>query len=118
MGSVVETSTPGTYVCPITYTIANLPLGTQPWVHWSVNGAPIDDPSPINLNGPLDIITGDGGYNMRQMIQIILAAVSAKLSGLPSGPAVIKDASGNNNRISVTFDANNNRIAVTYTPPG
>jgi hypothetical protein len=64
-----------------------------------------------------DAITGDAGQNMRQKMDLILAAVSAKLSGLPNGPIVVRNAGDTANRITVTFDANNNRTAVTYNPP-
>jgi hypothetical protein len=51
VGAVHETNTPGTYVCLVTYPAADLPTGTLPWVHWSVNGVMIDDPAPLSCNG-------------------------------------------------------------------
>jgi hypothetical protein len=65
VGTVFETSTPGTYICLVTYTAGNLPVGTAPVVHWSVNGALIDDPMPLPLfqatiaavNGPVESVT-------------------------------------------------------------
>lgn len=59
-GTAYETSTPGTYVCLVTYPAAALPPGSVPWVHWDVNGTLIDDPSPIQVNGQGPIKRGAG----------------------------------------------------------
>jgi hypothetical protein len=69
----------------------------------------------LAANG-LDAVLCDG-FNGRQVLALVLAAVSAKLSGLPLGPAIIRAADDSANRISVNFDASNNRTSVTYTPP-
>jgi hypothetical protein len=53
VGTVYEASTAGTYICLVTYTTGNLPLGTLPIVHWSVNGTAVDDPLPISAFQPL-----------------------------------------------------------------
>jgi hypothetical protein len=106
----------GLYGCEITLATP-LALGTVLYVRWSVNGVLVDDPSPAPLNGPLDPIVGTNAHNMRQKLELILSAVAASLSGLPSGPAVFRDEGNTANLISTTFDANDNRTTVVFTPP-
>lgn len=67
--------------------------------------------------GEFDSITGTNGHNMRQKLELVLAAAAAKLSGLPSGPAVFRDEGDSQNVITTTFDGNSNRTAVVFTPP-
>jgi hypothetical protein len=47
------------------------------------------------------------------MVQRLLAAALAgKISGLPTGPAIIRNILDSKTRITVTFDVNTNRTAV------
>jgi hypothetical protein len=54
------------------------------------------------------------GYTPKDVMKIIGAAVAAKLSGLPAGPAVIRNLGDSLNRITVNFDANTNRTSITF----
>lgn len=67
----------------------------------------------------LDAIQAATGINIRQAINLILAMLpSGKLSGLPGGPAVMKDAGdGTTTRVTTTFDSNSNRTNVVLNPP-
>jgi hypothetical protein len=70
----------------------------------------------LNAAG-LDAVTVETGFNAAQAIALILDMVCAQLSGLPGGPAVIRDVNNTVNRVTITFDANNNRTLTTLNPP-
>jgi hypothetical protein len=48
-GPVVETATPGTYLCRMTY--SNLPANTVPIVHWNDGGTTREDAAPLPVGG-------------------------------------------------------------------
>jgi hypothetical protein len=56
----------------------------------------------------------ESGYTVKDTLKIVGAAVAAKLSGLPAGPAVIRNLGDSLNRITVTFDANTNRTNISF----
>ncbi len=69
VGTVYETSTPGTYLCLITYPTVDVTLPVLPWVHWSVSGAAIDDPFPIPMfldNVNVSANNDKTGYGLKQ----------------------------------------------------
>ncbi len=72
---------------------------------------------PAIAAGGLDNIVTETGVNLAQAVAIILDAVCAQLSGLPSGPIVVRDVNNTVNRITVSFDANDNRTALTLNLP-
>jgi hypothetical protein len=126
VGTVFETSTPGTYVCLITYT--SLASGAIPWVHWSVNGVTIDDsapeptfapsfaPGPLPAGGLSNIVC-ETGFNLPQSVALIMDMCCAILSGLPSGPVTVRDVNNTANRAVIVFDTFNNRVSCTLSPP-
>jgi hypothetical protein len=59
----------------------------------------------------LDAVVTESGVNAAQALALILDMVAAKLSGLPAGPAVIRDINDTVNRITIGFDSNNNRTS-------
>ena len=100
----------------MTYPAADLPLGTLPWVHWSVNSVAIDDPQPIPVNGALEIPT-DGALFIRQLLALIGSRLLGTTSGLPAGPWVSDSAGGSTPRVSLSFDGNGDITSATLTPP-
>jgi hypothetical protein len=48
IGSVVESAQPGTYFCRVSYPTSVLTAGGAPVVEWSIAGALVTDPTPVN----------------------------------------------------------------------
>jgi hypothetical protein len=116
VGAIVEKSTtPGTYLCLVTYTAGNLPLGTIPQGHWSVNGVVVDDVTMIPMNGCLEIPSDT--YSIRQLLALMASRLLGVSAGLPAGPWTSESVGGFAPRTSMTFDAQGNLTAVTLTPP-
>jgi hypothetical protein len=115
VGAVFETSTPGTYQCLVTYTAANLSVGTIPVVHWSVNGALLDDANPIPTQ-PFASLVVESGVSFLQCISAIAAACSGVCS--ISGNTVAYAAIGNSQTPRISAQAaNGTRSSVTLTLP-
>jgi hypothetical protein len=73
LGTVYETSTPGTYICEVTYSEVILPPGTSgvlPIVHWSVHGTAVDDFAPIALFTPVDALLTAASYILQTGVGI------------------------------------------------
>ncbi len=71
----------------------------------------------ILTSAGLDAVVCETGYNARQALAVCLDMLAAKISGLPAGPAIIRNVTDTANRVSITFDADNNRTSTTVTPP-
>lgn len=65
-------------------------------------------------DGYLDRSDGiETGWTPRMVQRLIASALAGKISGLPTGPAIIRNILDSKTRITVTFDANTNRTAVS-----
>lgn len=64
----------------------------------------------------LDAIVPETGYNVRQTLALILAAVAGVASGVDTGSPVFKAPDGTTTRISGTA-SDGNRSAITLSPP-
>jgi hypothetical protein len=61
----------------------------------------------------LDNITAWGGVTARRAIFYAAASCLGKISGLPSGPAIVKGLDGISTVATITLDTNGNRTGVT-----
>lgn len=69
-------------------------------------------PAKLASDG-LSLIT-NGTYDMKQLlIMVFEAAFYAKISGLPTSPAVLRNFADTVDRATIAFDSNNNRTSVT-----
>ncbi len=121
VGTVYETSTPGTYLCLITYPTLDVALPILPWIHWSVSGAAIDDRTPIPMfldNVNVTANNDKTGYGLKQNgLDLVLIEPSVNL---PQAIAVIGASTAGTSTINgntITYAALNvsgtNRITAT-----
>lgn len=79
------------------------------------------DSSVIGTTGAQEIADAvlatavDGSVTLKQILQIIAAAASGKLTGAATTTITIRDVNDTRNCIVATVDASGNRSAVTYT---
>jgi hypothetical protein len=64
----------------------------------------------------LDDTIGDGTLTVRQALRVLVAAVSAKLSGAATTTVTIRNVADTQNVVVATVDADGNRTATTVTP--